>query len=705
VAEPIQLGVINYPTDVVQSFGDAAKIDRQLGEPGASERAPTSSSSSSSSYPRSDYYVYKDKGEGGATYPIPQTKNLFGANIDVISTLDEVVFEKFGDGSMQNAIAYITPWKRGGVSSKSSPSVPSEALYREDFLGDLNNRLYSESFTSPDLNLNLGTSEFASNLDFNNSPAWDPENSEWYTTDVGLGFDTNFNIDTKGKTGGNAQDQEPRQRKLASQIPIGLRQGLLTGAQLTNSYFSKDNSQVGKYIETGLNLAGRATDTPSGPVYIGNPAGVINQGLNLATMFGFNIPGRGLTTSIPPNLQSSSPKVIGAQANAPEGMWQFLFNPNELALNVGPKYKATETWGVLDDANGGQPLHFTNLVNPKLKFSKVLLNGYVFGKRVENLEQGLIDLFMKNPSGNTSHGPQVLEFVWGQRCFGPCVIKDITINEKQWDNGLLVNATVSFTLEKVPEWSINDGQVSVYDASSLDSIISPVQTSSEDPEVPDTDPEPPATQPEETPKTDEPTTSTKTLTENEKDLYKKCQKAFSGGGHGENFYKIETSIRRSGGGFFSKGTSKNALRSALQKYTTLHNLVKSEWGREFTKYLVDPLANPTTLKRRVDIAIAAETQVGGGSRAFKELNSAANWIASAAEEARKAVKAISDSDRCTALRTKEGNAEKSRAKARDCKSKAGGSPCSVPGSIGQTCGGTKTICGRNGFWQNESTYK
>ena len=497
MAEPIQLGVVNYPTDIVQSFDDAAKIDRQLGEPGASERAPTSSASDSSSYPRSDYYVYKDKGKDGATFPVPQTKNLFGANIDVISTLDEIVFEQYGDGSMRNAIAYITPWRRGGVSSKSSPSVSSEALYREDFINNLNNELYSESFTNPDLNLNLDTQEFSSNIDFNNSPAWDPENGEWYTTNVNLGFDTDFNIDTKGATGGTYKDQEPRQKKLASQIPIGLRQGLLTGAQVANTYFSKDNSQAGKYIETGLNLAGRATSTPSGPVYIGNPAGVINQGLNLATMFGFNIPGRGLTTSIPPNLQSNLPKVIGAQAKAPEGMWQFLFNPNELALSVGPKYKSTETWGVLDDANGGQPLHFTNLTNPKLKFSKVLLNGYVFGKRVENLEQGLLDLFMKKPSGNSSHGPQVLEFVWGQRCFGPCVIKDITINEKQWDNGLLVNATVSFTLEKVPEWSINDGQVSVYDASSLDSIISPVQTSSGEERRPGTDEPGDQTQPPE----------------------------------------------------------------------------------------------------------------------------------------------------------------------------------------------------------------
>ena len=69
MAEPIPLGVINYPTDVVQSFDDATKIDRQLGEPGASERAPTPSPSDSSSYSGSSYYVYKDKGDGGATFP------------------------------------------------------------------------------------------------------------------------------------------------------------------------------------------------------------------------------------------------------------------------------------------------------------------------------------------------------------------------------------------------------------------------------------------------------------------------------------------------------------------------------------------------------------------------------------------------------------------------------------------------------------
>jgi len=694
VAEPIQLGAIKYPADIVQSSGDAAKIDRQLGEPGASERAPApSSSSDSSSYSGSNYYVYKDKGDGGATYPIPQTKNLFGANIDVISTLDKVVFEKFGDGSMQNAIAYITPWKRGGVSSKSSPSVPSEALYREDFLGDLNNRLYSESFTSPDLNLNLGTSEFASDLDFNNSPAWDSENSEWYTTDVGLGFDTNFNIDTKGKTGGDAQDQEPRQRKLASQIPIGLRQGLLTGAQLANSYFFKDNSQVGKYIETGLNLAGRATDTPSGPVYIGNPAGVINQGLNLATMFGFNIPGRGLTTSIPPNLQSSSPKVIGGQVDKPEGMWQFLFNPNELALNVGPKYKATETWGVLDDANGGQPLHFTNLVNPKLKFSKVLLNGYVFGKRVESLEQGLIDLFMKNPSGNTSHGPQVLEFVWGQRCFGPCVIKDITINEKQWDNGLLVNATVSFTLEKVPEWSINDGQVSVYDASSLDSIISPVQTSSEDSEGPDTDPETPAS-PEETPKT-EPTTSASTLTDRENRLYKKCTENFP-----EKILILEKIKRDSQTGWFWHDDSKgNDARKNLQRlYLKLYNIkagFKNKESKDFSAAI-----KYSDLRKQ----LTAIQEAGSGDNGY-DYALGFDLIKKAAEAGKKFLQSKVDSSACKDVIDKAKKIKVIEAKNKKCEDLQGWKTCLRAGDVEYTCAGTKLICSSDKKWRNFSTYQ
>ena len=58
-------------------------------------------------------------------------------------------------------------------------------------------------------------------------------------------------------------------------------------------------------------------------------------------------------------------------------------------------------------------------------------------------------------------GPPVLEFVWGGRVFGPCVIQNLRVRERAWDRGYLVNAEVSFDLEQVPEWTINDVAVDI----------------------------------------------------------------------------------------------------------------------------------------------------------------------------------------------------------------------------------------------------
>jgi hypothetical protein len=149
-------------------------------------------------------------------------------------------------------------------------------------------------------------------------------------------------------------------------------------------------------------------------------------------------------------------------APAPDGaVWQFLFNPEELQLSSGPDYNRAETWGVADPANSGQPLSWRSNKNRKLTFGKVLLHGYTFGRRVDSLERGLQQLFQARDGENGADGPPVLEFVWGQRVFGPCVIQNIQVREKAWDKGLLVNAEVSFELEQVPEWTINDGFVDV----------------------------------------------------------------------------------------------------------------------------------------------------------------------------------------------------------------------------------------------------
>jgi hypothetical protein len=153
-----------------------------------------------------------------------------------------------------------------------------------------------------------------------------------------------------------------------------------------------------------------------------------------------------------------TPSIGGAES---QGVWQFLFNPEELQLDSGPDYNRAETWGVSDPANSGQPLSWKSNKNRRLIFGKVLLTGYVIGKRVDSLERGLQQLFMARDGENGNDGPPVLEFVWGARVFGPCVIQNIRVRERAWDAGALVNAEVSFELEQVPEWTINDGFVDI----------------------------------------------------------------------------------------------------------------------------------------------------------------------------------------------------------------------------------------------------
>ena len=197
----------------------------------------------------------------------------------------------------------------------------------------------------------------------------------------------------------------------------------------------------------------------------------------------------------------ANPFYTPAAAPDPDGaVWQFLFNPEELQLSSGPDYNRAETWGVADPANSGQPLSWRSNKNRKLTFGKVLLHGYTFGKRVDSLERGLQQLFQARDGENGADGPPVLEFVWGQRVFGPCVIQNIQVREKAWDKGLLVNAEVSFELEQVPEWTINDGFVDVLRPGRQSTINDPslpgrTGTTTDGSTTPTPEQEPPANRP------------------------------------------------------------------------------------------------------------------------------------------------------------------------------------------------------------------
>ena len=486
--------------------------DKSVTDP-YSQQTSSSSSSTLPTVQNPDKYVYDER---SAYSRADFTKNLFGANLDVVSKLEQVTFESKADRSMRNSIAYIHPWTRGGTSTNAQEIGQTQNTPTADSIRTIIPSLWDDmskfNSESPFLDYSLLGDDFDLGVDV--VPKWKPEESLWSGETPTFDYTSSFN-DEKGNVYGNdlynnffkdgdevkttTSEAQAKQGNLKADTPTNnvgqnIGQVLVEGGKLATDILLRNRPDQGTLAKEGIDRIANFFNVPSGPTFAGNPTGfLLGQARSALSAFtaATTKPANSTRavyrgTNIPINLQSKNPKSGGGFANpgfgtpaiSPPEAWQFLFNPSQIQLTVGPNFKETETWGVGDEPNAGKPLHWTSYKNPQLKFSKVLLNGYVFGRKVEELEQGLIELFMKNPTNDAKHGPRVLEFVWGKKTFGPCVIKDVRVNQKMWDEGLLVNAEVDFTLERVPEWTINDGQVSTYDPSAQNPIIKPAPSKS-----------------------------------------------------------------------------------------------------------------------------------------------------------------------------------------------------------------------------------
>ncbi len=332
-------------------------------------------------------------------------QSLLGANYSILRTLESINFVDGNDGGMYNSVAYIELWSSKDRTETKSISSEGAVVEPPSSYGFL-------SLNLPDDSLN-----FAKTLG-------------------GLPDFSAYTTQPNTPTSDSLRVQEALSPLIPStELPSATIPRILTAASVDLT--SSENPQ----------------NKVSGPIKPGNPGGVVSGATrdSLDNTLGYG----GNSTST-----SRGTGTIPQDSCSALGIWQFLFNPEEIDWEGGPEYGEAETWGVMDGDNSGKPLFWKNMKNQRLTFSKVLLNGYVFGKRVELLEYGLKQLFMRE-DGNNSDGPPVLKLIWGQRTFGPCVLKDLRIKEKNWDDGILVNAEVSFTLEKIPEWIINDGYVDV----------------------------------------------------------------------------------------------------------------------------------------------------------------------------------------------------------------------------------------------------
>ena len=444
---------------------------------------------------------------GGQKPVYSSHRSLLGGNLDVASALESIEFSNqgpLGDGSLRNSVAYIRYWTRAGA--KTTAEAASQTIDATqidpgtDPQSELNRAInerygleregadsieYTDDYSAAVVTRSDGT------IDYVSTEVLDTADGRVIQTNVDSntlvrdedgniieGFsETRFAKFKEQQLFTDPTQQKERQKALSQEIPT-----TRNVSRNPNAIIVADTEQIG---EGGR--GSRAADQQIGQIKPANPNGFVNT----LSRIGRSVLG------LPPGQigysgQAGSPQggkaSIAAGGTLAKGMWQFLFNPSELEIEAGPEFKAAETWGVSDKANSGQPLHWSHNKNAQLKFNSVLLNGYVFGRKVEELEQGIFELFMAR-DGEGQAGPPILEFVWGKRVFGPCVIRDISIKEKMWDEGMVVNAELSFTLEQIPEWTINDGYVDIARPSKVPPI-GDATTSSPDPSAtgPDTNP-------------------------------------------------------------------------------------------------------------------------------------------------------------------------------------------------------------------------
>jgi hypothetical protein len=387
---------------------------------------------------------------GGEKQVYSSHRSLLGGNLDVASALESIEFAvsgPLGDGALRNSVAYIRYWNRAG--SKATAESSSQTVDATQIDPALDPQLQTAEQLR---NAWYDGGELPDNtfIEYSTSVPGEANAADWYTVSTGVERDEDGNIISGVSQTVFSPANTDRQKALAQEIP-SLKAG--TGAVNTNIVGSQSEA------DNGPSQGGGGNNNGVGQLKPANPNGFVNTISRIGRSV-LGIPPSQIGYSGAAGAPQGGKASVSGGGTLSKGMWQFLFNPSELEIEAGPEFKAAETWGVSDKGNSGQPLNWSHNKNTQLKFNSVLLNGFVFGRKVEELEQGIFELFMAR-DGQGQAGPPILEFVWGKRVFGPCVIKEISIKEKMWDEGMVVNAELSFTLEQVPEWTINDGYVDV----------------------------------------------------------------------------------------------------------------------------------------------------------------------------------------------------------------------------------------------------
>lgn len=444
-----------------------------------------------------------------ALYEITFNRKLYGANLDVVNTLEDIEFKQGFSGIKTPTlnIAYLTHWRRGNAPTAGEKiSTENTDIKNTEFKTDKSTQTFeileNSTFKSSALinyksgQIGAGEGRIALNNSsiksfLNEFPVWEvrapdaiernetiqpsdlrildsvsinvfEEEEEFIFSDGYYRFDEDSTVLFEQFKPETRQSKQDLISKAKQQLEIERAKdspSTETIKYLEDKIKQLESIDDSQFVQETNIPPDPRQETPTEPSPIGGEVRKADVSW----------------TTPSTSTQNQTEKV--------EGIWQFLFNPQTLERSFGPEFKYASSWGVPD----GQAAHYSGHKNEELRFRDIILNGFVFGKRVESLVKGLEELtYVERDSGQQS--PPVLEFVWGKKVFGPCVMEDISVAEQKWDGGELVDATLSFTLKKIPEWVVNDEYINIFDPSGqpLQQVIIQQPKTSETSETTDT---------------------------------------------------------------------------------------------------------------------------------------------------------------------------------------------------------------------------
>jgi hypothetical protein len=263
----------------------------------------------------------------------------------------------------------------------------------------------------------------------------------------------------------------------------------------------------------------------------------------------------------------------------------------------------------------------------------------------------------------------------------------------------VVNAELSFTLEQVPEWTINDGFVDVARPGRLStegSAATPGSSASNpsgnaSPSGANSNPGG-GGQPNQKP------TGQNGLTPTE--FYQKCQRAAV---YADQFYQIQQKSKPTG------SETKTIVVNVRGEYNSLYNKARGDLGSELTSRSTYPNADSRNLMVATDTSMKSEDAKTGLNALTRNYSAAMSMVQNAADSSRQAAKQFSTSPACVTERQKVDKVTKDQKANSVCEKKQPGNLCSSvnisPGQRIYTCSGVGLICGADGYLKNASTYR